>query len=62
MKFTEMGLNPEILEAITELGFENPTPIQEKIIPHLMVDNLTPEQRKKSMKANKSKNTSKSSI
>ena len=30
------GLNPEILSAITELGFENPTPIQEKTIPHIL--------------------------
>ncbi len=36
MTFEETGLNPEIIKAITEIGFENPTPIQEKTIPHLL--------------------------
>lgn len=31
--FKELGLNTSVLSAITELGFENPTPIQEKSIP-----------------------------
>jgi len=35
MKFNEMGLNPEVLKAIGELGFESPTPIQEKCIPFI---------------------------
>ena len=34
--FTHFGLYPEILQAISELGFENPTPIQSKTIPHLL--------------------------
>ncbi len=34
--FKETGLLPEILEAIELLGFENPTPIQEKVIPALI--------------------------
>jgi len=34
--FKETGLLPQILEAIEELGFENPTPIQEKVIPALI--------------------------
>ncbi len=34
--FKETGLLPEILEAIEALGFENPTPIQEKVIPALI--------------------------
>ena len=34
--FTNFGLYPEILQAIAELGFENPTPIQSKTIPHLL--------------------------
>ena len=34
--FTHFGLYPEILQAIAELGFENPTPIQSKTIPHLL--------------------------
>ncbi|MDA3893993.1 MAG: DEAD/DEAH box helicase [Salinivirgaceae bacterium] len=32
-KFSEMGLSDEIYKAISEMGFENPTPIQEKTIP-----------------------------
>jgi len=39
MKFKDTGLNPEILKAIEELGFEKPTPIQEKIIPVILEDN-----------------------
>lgn len=33
--FENYGLSEEIIAAITELGFENPTPIQEKTIPHI---------------------------
>ena len=33
MKFTELGLAPEILRAIADQGYENPTPIQEQAIP-----------------------------
>jgi ATP-dependent RNA helicase DeaD len=33
--FETYGLSAEIIAAIIELGFENPTPIQEKTIPHL---------------------------
>src|SRR6056297_2425579 len=36
--FNEMGLNPEIQLAIEEIGFEQPTPIQEKVVPFLMND------------------------
>ncbi len=34
--FDNFDLNDNILSAIKELGFENPTPIQEKTIPHLL--------------------------
>ena len=34
--FQELGLNPMIMQALTELGFENPTPVQSKTIPHLI--------------------------
>jgi ATP-dependent RNA helicase DeaD len=34
--FKETGLKPEILRAISEMGFEKPTPIQEKTIPSLL--------------------------
>src|SRR5450631_4334691 len=35
-KFEALGLAKPVLLAITELGFENPTPIQEKVIPALL--------------------------
>ncbi len=34
--FEEIGLNEDILSAIKELGYETPTPIQAKTIPHLL--------------------------
>ncbi len=34
--FKSLGLAPNILKAIEELGFETPTPIQEKVIPILL--------------------------
>ncbi len=34
--FKEMGLSDEIQSAVEELGFEQPTPIQEKVIPFLL--------------------------
>jgi len=34
--FEELGLGPELLRAITDIGFENPTPIQEKTIPAIL--------------------------
>ncbi len=36
ISFEELGVEPEILNAITELGFENPTPIQREVIPLLV--------------------------
>ncbi|HPR59628.1 MAG TPA: DEAD/DEAH box helicase, partial [Prolixibacteraceae bacterium] len=36
MLFSEMGLSPEIQKAVSDLGFVQPTPIQEKVIPVLM--------------------------
>ena len=36
MNFDELGLSPETLSAIKDLGFESPTPIQEKIIPKML--------------------------
>jgi ATP-dependent RNA helicase DeaD len=36
LTFEETGLNPELLNAIKDLGFVYPTPIQEKIIPALL--------------------------
>ena len=34
--FKELGLRAEIVQALDELGFENPTPIQEKAIPQVL--------------------------
>ena len=33
MQFNELGLSPELLQAVTDAGYLNPTPIQEKAIP-----------------------------
>ncbi|MBQ3737793.1 MAG: DEAD/DEAH box helicase [Bacteroidales bacterium] len=35
-QFTDFGLNPALVKAIKEMGFENPMPIQEKAIPVLL--------------------------
>ncbi|MGX1641914.1 DEAD/DEAH box helicase [Sphingobacterium sp. NPDC055431] len=37
--FLELGIREEIVNAITELGFEKPSPIQEKAIPVLLTGN-----------------------
>ncbi|MGB0838285.1 MAG: DEAD/DEAH box helicase [Flavobacteriaceae bacterium] len=34
--FSDLGLNPEIIKALDDLGFETPTEIQQKSIPHLI--------------------------
>ena len=34
--FEELGVMPEICEAISELGFEHPMPVQEEVIPYLL--------------------------
>ncbi len=36
MKFTELNLDSRVQKAIEELGFEYPTPIQEKVIPRII--------------------------
>jgi len=36
MKFTELKLNDSVLEALSYMGFENATPIQEKAIPLIL--------------------------
>ncbi|MDX1350776.1 MAG: DEAD/DEAH box helicase, partial [Putridiphycobacter sp.] len=36
MTFKELGLKDDILSSLTTMGFENPTPIQEKAIPYLL--------------------------
>src|SRR5918994_2003746 len=34
--FTELGLRAELTEALTALGYEAPTPIQERTIPRML--------------------------
>ncbi len=36
MSFHTLGLSKPIIETVTELGYENPTPVQEKVIPHIL--------------------------
>ncbi len=38
MTFTDMGLAPELLAAISRLGFETPTPVQAQVIPRLLAN------------------------
>jgi superfamily II DNA/RNA helicase len=35
MDFAALDLSPEVLQAVSEAGYSNPTPIQEKAIPHV---------------------------
>jgi len=37
--FEELGVAPEIIRAITEMGFVNPMPVQEEVIPYLLGTN-----------------------
>lgn len=39
MTFEEMGISPELVQAVEELGFENPMPVQEATIPQLLSHN-----------------------
>lgn len=36
MTFEELGVNEPLRRAVEELGFENPMPVQERVIPHLL--------------------------
>jgi len=38
MTFNELGLSPELLEGISRLGFEAPTPVQAQVIPRLLAN------------------------
>ncbi|MEO0342299.1 MAG: DEAD/DEAH box helicase [Pseudomonadota bacterium] len=35
-KFKDLGLNPKVLKAVDEVGYETPTPIQAEAIPHAL--------------------------
>ena len=37
--FEELGLSPEIRRAIEEMGYEQPMPVQEEVIPYLLGEN-----------------------
>lgn len=37
MNFEDLGLGPEIVQAVTERGYTTPTPIQEQAIPHILM-------------------------
>ena len=37
--FEELGVRDEILKAIKEMGYENPMPVQEEVIPYLLGNN-----------------------
>jgi len=39
MKFKELNLNPNVIEAISHMGFENATPVQEMAIPQILEGN-----------------------
>ena len=39
-KFEALGLSPQLVKAIEELGFEEPTPIQSKAIPRLLQEDI----------------------
>lgn len=34
--FTELGLQPDLLQALNEVGYETPSPVQAQTIPHLL--------------------------
>ncbi|MFN4147905.1 MAG: DEAD/DEAH box helicase, partial [Runella sp.] len=36
LNFQSLGLSDEALKAVTEMGFEKPSPIQAQAIPHLL--------------------------
>ncbi len=36
MTFKELGVSEPLLQAITDMGFSSPMPVQEKVIPHLL--------------------------
>ena len=36
MSFTELGLSAKVLAAVADAGYQTPTPIQEKAIPHVL--------------------------
>src|SRR5579862_9597949 len=37
MSFADLGLSPEVLQAVRDAGYETPTPIQEQAIPYILM-------------------------
>src|SRR6202521_2682159 len=37
MSFADLGLSPEVLQAVRDAGYETPTPIQEQAIPYVLM-------------------------
>ncbi|NBR03930.1 MAG: DEAD/DEAH box helicase, partial [Alphaproteobacteria bacterium] len=37
MNFSDLGLCPELSQAVADLGYTAPTPIQEKSIPYVLM-------------------------
>ncbi|TIP27892.1 MAG: DEAD/DEAH box helicase, partial [Mesorhizobium sp.] len=37
MTFTDLGLSPKVLSAVTDAGYTKPTPIQSGAIPHALL-------------------------
>src|SRR5437899_2460542 len=37
MNFTDLGLSPELLQAVADAGYTTPTPIQEQAIPYVQM-------------------------
>jgi superfamily II DNA/RNA helicase len=37
MNFADLGLSPDLLRAVAEVGYTTPTPIQEQAIPHVLM-------------------------
>ena len=37
MLFSDLGLSPEVLKAVEDAGYSQPTPIQEQAIPYVLM-------------------------
>ncbi|MGH6984933.1 MAG: DEAD/DEAH box helicase, partial [Stellaceae bacterium] len=37
MNFSDLGLSPEVLRAVEDAGYKQPTPIQEQAIPYVLM-------------------------
>lgn len=40
MTFSELGLQPELIKAVGDLGFENCMPVQQEAIPHILFNDI----------------------